>query len=174
MGNTTYSLENVVSPTDPSRIEVAYKNSDNSSTILSTNTISGGNLSGLLNFRSETLDAAQNAIGRIATVMATAFNEQHRLGIDLNAQAGEDFFKVGGAVATASSLNDKTANALVNATITDAKLLTTSNYSLNYDGSTYTMSRLSDGKKWTSTDASGGVVWIRGCIRRCHGRRFYC
>ena len=141
VGGRAYELTNVASPTDPSRLEVAYKSND-VTTILSENVISGGNLSGLLEFRSQTLDLARNSLGRIATVLASTFNEQHALGMDLNGAIGGNFFTVASPVVTASYYN--TSMAMVSAGIGDAKLLTTSDYRLSYDGMNYVLTRVSD------------------------------
>jgi hypothetical protein len=54
--------------------------------------LTGGTLGGLLAFRSESLDPAQNALGRIAIGLAETFNAQHRLGQDLTGALGGDFF----------------------------------------------------------------------------------
>lgn len=148
VGSTSYNLLNVTSPTDPSRMEVAYKNINGTTTILADSNLSGGNLSGLLAFRSETLDVAQNSLGRIATVLASTFNQQHALGQDLNGALGGNFFNVAQPVVTANGNN--VSNAAVTATLGDAKLLTSSDYKLTYNGTTnYTLTRLSDNTTWT-------------------------
>jgi flagellar hook-associated protein 1 len=148
IGSKTYSLSNVTSPTDPSRLEVAYQ-SNGVTTVLADNVLSGGNLSGLLEFRSETLDAAQNSLGRIATVLATTFNEQHSLGQDQNGALGGNFFNVADPLVTTDNRN--TSTGVVSASIADAKLLTTSNYRLSYDGGNYSLTRLSDNVVLSST-----------------------
>jgi flagellar hook-associated protein 1 FlgK len=56
--------------------------------------ITGGSLGGVLRFRSETLDTAQNALGRIALTLAQNVNDQHRLGQDLTGALGTDFFNL--------------------------------------------------------------------------------
>ena len=149
IGAQTYAMTTVSSPTDPSRMEVAYQSSG-VTTILSDSVLSGGSLAGLLQFRNETLDVAQNSLGRIATVLATTLNEQHRLGQDLNGNSGGNFFSLAAPVATADSRN--LSSAAVTAAIGDSKLLTTSDYRLSYDGSNYTLLRLSDGVALSNTD----------------------
>ena len=151
VGKTAFSLATEASDTDPSRLEVVL--SSNGTTIpLSEKQLTGGNLAGLLRFRSETLDEAQNTMGRMATVLASSFNAQHRLGMDLNGDMGGDFFSLTDPVVTASTMNNSTG--AVSASITDATLLTTSNYTLSYDGTNYAMTRASDGKRWTDTSLS--------------------
>ena len=45
--------------------------------------ITGGSIGGMLRFRTESLDTAQSAIGRLSLVIGQTFNDQHKLGIDL-------------------------------------------------------------------------------------------
>jgi flagellar hook-associated protein 1 FlgK len=94
----------------------------------------------MLQFRSEMLDPAQNALGRVATGLAMTFNDQHREGMDLNNALGGDFFSYADAVVTARG----TSAGTVSATITDANALTTSDYVVSYDGANWTVTRLSD------------------------------
>lgn len=98
--------------------------------------LNGGTLGGLLKFRSVTLDTAQNQLGRVALAMTTNINAQHRLGQDIDGNAGGDFFKpITPAVLGAPS---NVGNAVVGATIV------TSDYRVAYDGSNYHVTRLSD------------------------------
>ncbi len=151
VGAKSYSLVNKASPTDPSRLEVAYEN-NGVTTILSEEVLSGGTLSGLLGFRSETLDSAQNSLGRIATVLASTFNEQHRLGQDQNGDLGADFFDVAKPIVTSSYRN--TSFSEVTATLGDTKLLTTSDYRISFNGADYILTRISDGNTWSSATLS--------------------
>lgn len=137
----TFDLTPVQSKTDPSRITVGYV-SKGGVIELSETGLAGGKLGGLLEFRTNTLDVAQNSLGRIAIALAHTMNAQHRLGQDQNDAMGGDFFSIGGPVARASATNTGTAEA--SATIADANALTTSNYRLQYDGTDYTITRLSD------------------------------
>lgn len=57
--------------------------------------ITGGSLGGLLAFRRDGLESVQGSLGLIATTLATAFNSQHKLGMDLNNMLGTDFFRLG-------------------------------------------------------------------------------
>ncbi|MFZ6672360.1 flagellar hook-associated protein FlgK [Undibacterium sp. Xuan67W] len=147
VGDTVNSLSATPSLTDPSRLDVAYV-ANGKSILLSENSLPGGKLGGLFDFRSNSLDVAQNSLGRVATTLATTFNDQHKLGQDLNGQLGSNFFNVASPVSTPSSLNTSTAG--INATITNASALTTSDYRLQFDGTNYKITRLSDGTAQTS------------------------
>jgi flagellar hook-associated protein 1 FlgK len=145
VGLKTSTLANVASPTDPGKIEVAYRASDGSLAIVGEAGFVGGKLGGLLEFRAKSLEPAQNALGRVAIGLATTFNAQHQLGVDLQGAAGGAVFTLASPVATASTNNDPASTAVVSASISDANALTTSDYRLNYDGSAYTLIRLPDG-----------------------------
>jgi len=111
-----------------------------------TNFLNGGTIGGLLSFRKEVLEPAQNFLGRIAIGLAETINAQHRQGLDLNNELGLDFFGFGGvtAQATAAASNRNTGSAIVTYSITDVTRLTASDYRVNYDGANYTVTRLSD------------------------------
>jgi flagellar hook-associated protein 1 FlgK len=142
VGTTTYQLANVVSPTNPERIEVAFRASSGDLVIVGDAGVVGGKLGGLIEFRSQTLEPAQNALGRVAIGLADTFNAQHQLGFDLNGVAGGAFFNVAAPVVGSNSAN--TGNAVIAASIDNANALTISDYRLQYDGANYTLTRLSD------------------------------
>ncbi len=152
VGSTTSKLTSVASPTDPSRIEVAYQSSNGSTTTLGESSLAGGALGGLVEFRSKSLEPAQNELGRIAIGLASTLNAQNRLGQDLNGNLGGDLFTLASPVATANSGNS--GSATVTASISDAGALTTSDYRLQYDGSNYTLTRLSDNTATTFAPAA--------------------
>ena len=88
-------LTTVQDPFDSTRLTIALQ-TPGSSVDISRN-ISGGVLGGLLDFRTEQLDPARNALGRIAVGLTDVVNSQHREGIDLSGALGDDFFAVGDA-----------------------------------------------------------------------------
>ena len=93
-GTNSFQLEAMQADYDPQRTVVGYRDGGGNLVQLDESTITGGALGGLMTFRSETLDKTQNQIGQLAVSLATAFNEQHKLGVDLNGDQGEDFFAV--------------------------------------------------------------------------------
>lgn len=144
LGEKNYTLQASTSLTDSSRIEIAYEN--NGALIqIAEKSVTGGQLGGLFNFRANTLDVSQNSLGRVAIGLATAFNEQHRLGQDLNGQLGGDFFNVGTPLSVPSSANTTTAG--IAATISDVGALTTSDYRVQFVGGAtpYKITRVADG-----------------------------
>lgn len=147
VGKDVFQLEAKPSLYDPQRLEVGY-NSGAASVLLSQSSLQGGRLGGLLAFRSESLDPAQNALGRVAMGLAQSFNQQHALGQDLNGALGGAFFSMAGPQVLASANNSGTAS--VSATLVDSDALSTSDYRLHYNGAlagveSFTLTRLSDG-----------------------------
>lgn len=146
VGVTTYSLTSVASQTNPEKLEVAYRASNGSLVSLAESALAGGQLGGLLAFRSQSLEPAQNALGRVAIGLASSFNEMHQTGFGLDGSTGNSLFAMGSPVVGAHGQNAGTA--VLTASIgsaNDAKALTTSDYKLQFNGGTsYTLTRLSD------------------------------
>ena len=150
VGKDTFNILATPSPTDPSRLEVAYQSNDKV-TVLGNNSLPGGVIGGLLQFRSESLDAVQNQIGQIAVVLGDTFNTQLKQGFDLDGSAGTALFNIPDPVVNASAYNSGATTTPANANpaevaakIIDAKALTTSDYKLQYDGTSYNVTRVSD------------------------------
>jgi len=146
MGQQSFQLAALKSPTDLSRVTVGYVTGDKS-VPLPENALAGGELGALLEFRTNTLDRVQNAIGRLAIGLATSFNDQHKLGIDTNRDQGKDFFVQGGPDVRAAVGNARPATATVDASISDPALLTDSDYKLETDGTSFYVTRLSDNER---------------------------
>lgn len=172
LGGTAFQLKNATdpsvknasqfAPTDPMQVAVVLDRGDGQPTALNPQMLGGGELSGLLQFVNHDLTDTQNAVGRLAMSLAVQMNEQHRLGIDLNGQAGGDLFSLqGGYVSTNATSGAVSISALpalksdgsraagtVAATVTDPTALKASNYELQFDASDPTkgaLVRLSDG-----------------------------
>lgn len=153
VGTQVSSLAAVSAVDDIDRIEVALQGADGALIRLPESLVNGGALGGLVAFRSETLDPAINALGRIAIGFAQSFNEQHQLGQDLTGALGTAMFSVASPVVLGSTLN--TGSAEIAATLGRATDLTGSDYRLAYDGTSYTLTRLSDKTSWTSGSLAG-------------------
>ena len=153
-GLTAYSLTTVNSPTNPGRVEVAYQ-SGNTTSILAESSLQGGVLGGLIEYRSESLDKTQNTLGQIAVALAQSFNAQHRQGLTNNGVPGGDFFTIPEPTVNANGFN--TGNAVVSSSITNANALTASDYRLRYDGTNYSITRMSDNVTQTFTSLPQNV-----------------
>lgn len=141
VGAQTLSLEAIQSPDSPDNLTIGLVNG-NSTIQLPESQISGGTLGGLLSFRSNSLDSAQNSLGRIAITLAQTYNAQHQLGMDLNGDMGTNFFTLPSPKVISASTNNLAAN--ITASISNYGALTTSDYEFSYDGTNYTLTRLSD------------------------------
>ena len=148
VGNQSYTLQTTPSATDPSKLGLSYSNPTGGTTPLQLSSIQGGKLGGLLTFQDQTLGTTRNTLGQIATGLAATFNAQQQMGIDLNGAAGGNFFTLASPQVSASTNN--TGTATVTASISDAAALTASNYNLTFDGTNYTLTRLSDNRKVAS------------------------
>ena len=115
-------------------------------------TLSGGQLGGLLDFEATVIDSTFNDIGRIATVLADQFNQIQAQGITLDNNFGQDIFSdVNGnrnALARVlPSINNQTSDQVLSVSITDSARLTASDYSLTVSGTNYNVVRLSDNRE---------------------------
>ncbi len=155
VSSQTLSLQAIPSPGDPENLTIGLMSGGNTIQ-LPESQITGGALGGLLSFRSATLDSAQNALGRIAITLAQTFNEQHQLGLDLNGNMGKDFFTVPPPKVVSASTNS--ASSAITAGISDFSALTTSDYQFSYDGTNYTLTRLSDNNSVSTLAAPSGAT----------------
>lgn len=135
--------------TDNSRIGVSFVQGS-VTTALPDSTLGGGGLSGLMNFLNNDLVAVQNQLGRMALASATSVNDQHKLGIDLQGNAGQDFF-IPPAAATGLPAPTNTGNAAVSASVSDPTALMASDYELRFAAGSVSVVRLSDGDSTTFT-----------------------
>ena len=146
VGNQAYQLQAVQAADDPGRTTVAIVGVGGTALTLPESQITGGSLGGLLNFRSQTLDSTQNALGRIALTLAQNFNDQHRLGQDLTGALGTNFFTVSAPVVLPNSLNTGTGVPAVSINAATIAQLSGSDYKLSYVGgpTPYRLTRLTD------------------------------
>jgi flagellar hook-associated protein 1 FlgK len=146
LGTQTYALAAGPSAADPQDYGVFYIQGG-ARIELQPSSLRGGTLGGLFAFRSETLDVAQNQLGRVATVLAQTLNDQHRLGQDLNGALGQHCFTVPAAAVVGNQNNVGTA--VIAAANTDVGALTGSDYRLQLIGGSWTLTRISDGTQTT-------------------------
>lgn len=153
-GNKSNELVAIPSGSDPTRITVGYVDKTAGNVELAEKTIATGSLGGLLAFRSHDLDSAQNQLGQLAASFVTAFNDVHKKGYDSNGNAGTDFFSIGSPTVLSNSKNS--TDTTVTASWSNASALKASNYNVTYDGSNWTVTRLSDNVKVTPTQGTDG------------------
>ncbi|OED09435.1 flagellar hook-associated protein FlgK [Burkholderia sp. A2] len=148
VADKSYQLATVTSSSDPSELTVvsqgiAGANPQGPNQALPDASLSGGALGGLLAFRRQTLDPAQAQLGALATSFAAQVNAQNALGVDLAGKPGGNLFTV--ANPTVYSNQGNTGNASLSVSFASASQPTTSDYTLSYDGTNYTLTDRASG-----------------------------
>lgn len=143
VGQTFGEIVTTADAYDPTRRVLSFKTP--TSTVEITSSLSGGSLGGLLDFRSQMLDPARNALGRLSTGLAQVVNDQHNAGIDLNGQMGKDLFAVGPVRVLSHDANSGTGSLAVQRLDTAAGALTTADYEMVNSSGTWTLRRLDTG-----------------------------
>ena len=145
LGNQATQLGAVQDKNDPQRYAVAIIPRNGDPILIPERLITGGQLAGLLEFRRESLDSTQNRIGMIAVSIASAINNQQKLGVDLGGALGLDLFSLpaprviptNAAVVSFDFDTDPFADDIAN-----LGLLTDADYELKYDGTNYVVTNL--------------------------------
>ncbi|MCU7851664.1 MAG: flagellar hook-associated protein FlgK [Candidatus Thiodiazotropha sp. (ex Monitilora ramsayi)] len=132
---------------DPTHLEIAFNFPFGTQIV--TDQISGGRIGGLLRYREEILDPAQNQVGLVALGLANDLNTQHQLGLDLDGLAGTALFASG----TVDVLEPPGNGSSITVTYNDIGNLTANDYQLLYNGTDFILENLSDGS--TQTLAAG-------------------
>ncbi|WP_277187440.1 flagellar hook-associated protein FlgK [Caballeronia sp. BR00000012568055] len=162
VGNTNYTLQTVNSPSDPSEMTLAYTNTSGTTQTaantqyLSEDSLSGGVVGGLIDFRTQTLDPAQAKLGAIATSFAAQLNGQNALGVDLNGQAGGALFSTGTPSVYSNARNQ--GSGTVSVTLANSTTPPTSDYTLSYDGTNYNLTDSTGKSMGTITPPSSTVA----------------
>lgn len=181
VGNQAMRMTAINSSADVSKVVVGLQTAGNGSQELPESLITGGELGGLVRFRSETLGKATNELGRVAASVALTFNAQNALGQDLSgAIAGEagfvgNLFSIPQPKVVANALN--TGSGSIAATFSAPTAPTGPNYSGNFSTDltssdyevkfgalgAFTVTRLSDNQMIPTVPSSGvGVVSFEG------------
>ncbi|WP_223543221.1 flagellar hook-associated protein FlgK [Pseudomonas sp. GL-B-12] len=147
IGDTVNKLRVAADPTDPVRASIIMDRG--SSSIDITGVMSGGQMGGLLRYRTEVLTPAVNNLGRIAMVVADQVNKQLGQGLDQSGNFGAALFNNINSVAAISqrsiaNANNNPASGNLNVTIKDTSKLQASDYQVTVTASGYNVRRLSD------------------------------
>ena len=165
LGSVAASLQVGQDPRDSTRSALTMMNGP-VATALDENTLGGGSVAGLLQFQNQDLVLGRNLMGRLATAVGMAINDQQAHGLSLQEPLGQ----VGGSplfllgqpqsLPHAANARDGAGAPLgsVSMTITDPTALQASDYELKAApaAGTWQLTRLSDGK--VSTITSGDVI----------------
>ncbi|MDR0280542.1 MAG: flagellar hook-associated protein FlgK [Paucimonas sp.] len=156
LGTSVNALSVVTSTTDPSQVSI--KLAYNNTSVDVTNSLTGGEIGGLLRYRKETLIPAQNEIGRLALVLADKVNSQLAQGIDKNGEFGAALFNdINSAMSMASRSLAMSGNSAgsgnLDVVIKDTSLLSTSDYQVTFTSATsYIVRKLPDNTSMGSFD----------------------
>jgi len=156
-GTTANTLTAAASTADKSQYALTVNYQSYSSDV--TSVVTGGELGGLLRFRSDVLNPAMSDLGRTAIVASDAINTQLAQGVDLNGNFGTSVFSdinSTTAMADRSSASSKNSagSGNLNVSISDSSALTTDDYTVKFSsGTAYTVTR-SDGSAMGSYDLS--------------------
>ena len=143
LGPRVAELTTVKDVFDGSRLQLAVSSGGGTPQVISTK-VNGGIVGGLLAFRNDVLDVAQRDLGQVAVGLGAVFNAQHRQGIDLQGNLGQDFFTSATPLSAAASTN--VGDGELVASIASASDLADRDYELRYDGS-----------GWSVRDRQSGV-----------------
>ncbi len=161
VGSTVARLEVVPGQGDPNRHEVQFISGGSRQGI--TSQITGGELGGLIRYREEVLDSTMNSLGRLALAVSDQVNTQLGQGLDLKGQVGSALFGNYNDPALArlrvnAFAGNSNAQPVLN--VTNTSQLSTSDYLMEYDGSSYKIRRLSDNQLMTATENPAGTLSI--------------
>ena len=132
-------------PADPRQMDIIFQGPDSKTVI--TRFATGGKMGGLIDFQSSVLDRAQNELGLIAIGVSKAFNDQHKLGMDVHSELGGNFFTETEKLSPQVLPNkDNKGDAVVSATITNIDNLNASEYLLSHFDGEYRLIRRDDDK----------------------------
>ncbi|KTC94187.1 flagellar hook-associated protein FlgK [Legionella erythra] len=140
-----------------------------------TRNMQSGMIAGLLGFEDDIMVQASQVLGQMAMGLASAFNAQHRLGMDLNNQLGQNFFNdfntLSAQLARSVANTNNAGTGVLSVEISDISQVKISDYQL-YVTDTGTnevrVIRRSDGQattlNWTSSPPAppAGSVTIDG------------
>ncbi len=137
--------------TDSTRLEVVVPGQLGGNSV--SQLVKGGELQGLLDFRSRVLNPAQDQLGLIALGVSEQVNAQHRLGMDLYGNMGGAFFNTGTIGVAGHTLN--AGSSAPSVTLNDVSQLRPSEYLVSFNGAQWTLTRRSDN---TSVSGAGPLV----------------
>lgn len=123
--------------------------------------VRSGRLGGALALREEVLLPAMQELGRLAVALADRFNYLHQNGEGLDLSTGLNLFRPANLLLHQPMAHaGNSGAATITATLSNVNQLTDSAYLLSFDGTNYTLTRLSDGA--SSTGGLAAVTTIGG------------
>jgi flagellar hook-associated protein 1 len=165
MGTTSHDLKAVPDANAPERSRLVVDLNGHERE-LTSQSIGGGSMSGLLTFQNQDLVAARAELGVLATSLADSVNAQHAMGTDLDGAVGKPLLTVGDPKVWASAFNARDASGEPASTVSISRVagqgaqLQASDYSLRLDpadNTRYQVTRQSDGAVFSGLDSGAQV-----------------
>lgn len=161
-GSTSNQLAAVKSSADPSRTTVTFVDGTSGPVEIPEKLLTSGSLGGMLTFRTEELDAARNTLNQLALSFANAMNTQHAKGFDADGEPGEKLFDIGAPAVLANSKNTGSAAVTAKVDMANYTKVQATDYKMEFDGSSWKITRLSDKTTVTATDDGSGNLSFDG------------
>lgn len=143
LGSRANAMATGQDSTDSSRIALSFVQGG-VSTAVPDASLGGGELAGLMRFMNDDLVDVQNLLGRMALATATTVNNQHKLGVDLQGNPGQNFFNQP-AAAKGLPVPGNGGSAEISASVADPTALVASDYEVRFEAGGMSVIRLSDG-----------------------------
>jgi flagellar hook-associated protein 1 FlgK len=154
---------------------------DGLSVTMDENVLGGGEVSGLLRFQNNDLVESRNLLGRLTTAITTTLNTQHKLGLDLNGNVGQNLFTPVSVnnilVPVAPATTNGSPAAALQLGISDASQFVASDYQVKVlSGTQVAVTRMSDGSTRTfdptTADPTFDGLTLTGLASATTGDRF--
>jgi flagellar hook-associated protein 1 FlgK len=157
-GNKANTMSAGPSDSDPNvySLKLNYQNSS----VDVTSVVTGGSIGGLVRYRSDVLQPAQNELGRLALVASDQVNQQLNQGVDANGNFGSNLFNSINDPSLVSQRSIATkgnsaGSGNLDVTISNTGALTTNDYQVTFTSATgYSVTRLPDGQNMGAYDLS--------------------
>ena len=155
----SYSLQGIPNADNKGFVDVSFLSGSGSATIIN-NSLTGGEIKGMLTLRDTTIPGFIDQLDRLAGAIINEVNQQHRVGFGLDGSTGNNFFSP--LSPTISALNANTGSGVISATITAPSSLSLAPYRLSFSGSNYTIQNLTSGTSTTAAYSNPTVVSFEG------------
>jgi len=142
LGGKAFSLQLTASLTNPAQQDIAYQGPNNTLVRIKSSDMTPGKIGGALRFQNELLAQAQNKLGQLAYGLADQINIANKQGLTLNGSFGSDLFLLPTPLTITNGLN--TGTGAWSVSISDSSAIIASDYNLAFNGTSYTLTRLSD------------------------------
>ncbi len=146
VGGQQANVTAIADPADTTRTALQLSRGGVSQ-LLDADALGSGSVAGLMHFRDQDLASAINQVGRLAVVAADQLNSQQARGVDANGLQGQPLLGVAAPVVRNNTTNG--GSGALGVTVADSSALKASDYQVRWDGSAYSVTRLSDGNETT-------------------------